>query len=236
MSPALSTRFSGSARCSASRPRARCISWCWCGSCSSSWSTSRSCSRRGCCEPQPHLRRPRRRQLGRVLGLRRVDGGRGRRLGGRDAVHASPPARGAAGRLRAHRAAAAAVRAHRPKAGRVHRKGHLAVLLAQRRVPRHRRVPGAVDGKFVDYRLRINGLVENPVELASRDCSVAAPRADHPALLHPGLVGRRQMGRGVDADDHGHGQAAARGEMGGVLLPRRRRRRASTTTRTRSSR
>ena len=90
---------------------------------------------RGVAQPQPHVRRPRRQQLGRVLGLRRGHGGGGRRLGGRHPVHPSPPAGGPAGRLRAHRAAAAAVRVHQPEAGRVHRKGHLAVLLAQRHLP-----------------------------------------------------------------------------------------------------
>ena len=67
----------------------------------------------------------------------------------------------------------------------------------------------------------INGLVDNPVELDLAQLrALPAPRADHPALLHPGLVGRRQMGRRVHADHPGPGPALARGEVGGLLLPR----------------
>ena len=36
----------------------------------------------------------------------------------------------------------------------------------------------------------------------------ASSRADHSALLYSGLVGHRQMGRRLDADDHGSGQTA----------------------------
>ena len=59
------------------------------------------------------------------------------------------------------------------------------------------------EGSFADYRLRINGLVANPVELNLDPAArAAAPRADHPALLHPRLVRHRQMGRRVHADPH----------------------------------
>ena len=51
------------------------------------------------------------------------------------------------------------------------------------------------DGKFADYRLRVHGLVENPVELSLAQTPRAAPpRADHAALLHPGLVRDRASG------------------------------------------
>src|SRR4029079_5820660 len=52
-----------------------------------------------------------------------------------------------------------------------------------------------IDGHFVDYRLQITGLVDNAVDLDLAQLrGVTAPRADHPALLHPGLVRRRQVG------------------------------------------
>jgi hypothetical protein len=50
------------------------------------------------------------------------------------------------------------------------------------------------EGDFADYRLRIDGLVDNPVELDLAQLRTAPPRADHPALLHPGVVGHRQVG------------------------------------------
>ncbi len=53
----------------------------------------------------------------------------------------------------------------------------------------------------------------------------AWPRPDHPALLHPRLVGHRQVGRGLHADHRGPGPAPSRCPMGRVLLPGRRRRR-----------
>ena len=49
--------------------------------------------------------------------------------------------------------------------GEYTREGHLAVLLAQRQVSRLGRVPRAVRRRFANYRLRVGGLVENPVEL-----------------------------------------------------------------------
>ena len=66
--------------------------------------------------------------------------------------------------------------------------------------------------------------------------SAAPPRADHPALLHPGLVGHRQVGRRVDADDRRPRPAAARRRSGSSSTPSATERtRASTTTPTRSS-
>ena len=105
--------------CSASRPRARCTSSCCAGSCSSSSSTSRWCSPPGLLRNLNHIYAGRDDdQLGRLLDLRRVDGGGRRRLGRGHAVHAAPPAGGAAGRLRADRPGAAAVRARRRQARR----------------------------------------------------------------------------------------------------------------------
>jgi thiosulfate reductase cytochrome b subunit len=62
-------------------------------------------------QPQPHLRRSLRRQLGRLLGVRDLDGRRHRRLGLRYPVHPAPPSGGAAGRLRVDRPGATLVRA-----------------------------------------------------------------------------------------------------------------------------
>jgi hypothetical protein len=76
---------------------------------------------------------------------------------------------------------------------------------------------------FVDYRLRVHGLVENPVEAHPGRGAVTPPtRADHSALLHPGLVRSGQVGRRVDVDDLGSRATPARGRLGGVLLARRR--------------
>ena len=64
------------------------------------------------------------------------------------------------------------------------------------------------DADFADYRLRINGLVDEPGRpLPRRAARASAPRTDHPALLHPGMVGDRQVGRRVDADHHGPGRS-----------------------------
>ncbi len=49
---------------------------------------------------------------------------------------------------------------------------------------------------FADYRLRISGLVEAPRNfLVGRSQGDAEAGADHDAFLHPGMVGRRRMGR-----------------------------------------
>ena len=79
------------------------------------------------------------------------------------------------------------------------------------------------DGHFADYRLRINGLVDNPVEL---DLSQLRALPHHEQItqhfLHPGMVRRGQVGWRRDADHRGPGQAPSRGEVGRLLLPRRR--------------
>jgi thiosulfate reductase cytochrome b subunit len=77
-------------------------------------------------------------------------------------------------------------------------------------------------GGFADYRLRINGLVARPVELSLTELRALPYRADHPALLHPGLVGGGQVGRRLDAHDRRPGATRAEREVGGVLLHRRR--------------
>ena len=115
------------------------------------------------------------------------------------------------------RAAPLRARGRHPR--RIHGEGHLTVLLAQRAVPRLRRVPGAV-------RRRLRGLPaahrrpgRKPCRsLPRRAASAPIPRADHPALLHSGVVGNRQVGRGIHADHHRCGQAEARGPMGGLLF------------------
>ena len=74
-----------------------------------------------------------------------------RRMGGRHTVHHPPPPGRATRRPGDRRTAAAPLRARRPQTGPIHREGHLALLLAQRPVPRLRRVQGAV-------RRRLRGL------------------------------------------------------------------------------
>ena len=190
-------------------------------------------------QPQPHLRRPQRRQLGRLRDLRRLDGRGRRRLGGGDPVHPAPPAGGAAGRVRADRPGAAAVRAPRRHArASTPRRTSRRTSGTTASTPTPPSTRALFDGNFADYRLRINGLVEQPVELSlAAAAGAAAPRADHPALLHPGLVGHRQVGRRVDADHHRPRPARSPRRSGSsstrsATAPTR----ASTTTRTRSSR
>jgi len=49
-----------------------------------------------------------------------------------------------------------------------------------------------LDNGFVDYRLHISGLLDRPLDPDSHRAARPAPtRTDHPALLHPGLVGNR---------------------------------------------
>ena len=164
MSPALSTRFR---RISSvfSIQFARSVHFLvLAGSCSSSSCTSPWSSPPGAAQPQSHVRRAEQRVLDRVLGLRRLDGGRDRWMGGGDAVHLPSPAGGAEGRFRADRTGAAAVRAHRLQARPVHREGHLPVLLAQRQVPGHPEYK-QLPRRFRRLSACVGGLVENPVEL-----------------------------------------------------------------------
>ena len=52
-------------------------------------------------------------------------------------------------------------------------------------------------------------------------CSPCRSGTDHPALLHPGLVGNRQMGRRADAAHLRAGAAGGQRPVGGVLFVRR---------------
>ena len=124
-----------------------------------------------------------------------------------------------------------------PKPGQYSESGHLAVLLAQRPVPRLRRVQGALRRPLrrlpvADQRTRRQPRRARPGAAAG----VTPSRADHPALLHPGLVGHRQVGWRVDADDRRPGQARTRRRSGSSSTPSAKEpTRASTTTPTRSS-
>ena len=74
---------------------------------------------------------------------------------------------------------------------------------------------------FVDWRLHVYGLVEHPMEF-----SLAELRAlpYHEQITQhfciQGWSGVAKWGGVSDADDHGHRQTPARGQMGGVLFPR----------------
>lgn len=129
--------------------------------------------------------------------------------------------RGATGRVRVDRSGTAPLRTCGFDTGRIHRKGSLAVLLAQRAVPRFRRVQGTVRPQL----RRLSATRQRPRRQSRRPqprrvTRPPIPRADHAALLHPGVVGSRQVGRCVDANDHGSGEAGARGEVGCLLLTR----------------
>src|SRR5664280_795359 len=76
--------------------------------------------------------------------------------------------RGAAGRLRTDRPGPAVVRAPRRHPRRVHRARHFALLpyfWHNGQYPDSAEYQALFAGNFADYRLRINGLVDNPVEL-----------------------------------------------------------------------
>jgi methionine sulfoxide reductase catalytic subunit len=174
-------------------------------------------------EPEHGLRGPGLRQLGRVRRLRRLHGGRGGGVGRRDAAHHSASTVGATGRLRPHWAAAATVRARRRQARRVLGEGRLLVLLAQRCVSPDRGVPEAVR-----HRLR---RLPPPGPRPGRESRGAEPRggtgaplsrAGHPALLHPGVVGGGEVGRGVDVDHPRPRAPEPRSPLGRLLLARRR--------------
>ena len=81
------------------------------------------------------------------------------------------------------------------------------------------------DGRFADYRLRINGLVDNPVEL---DLVQLRALPHHEQITQhfciQGWSGIAKWGGVSMQTIVDHGQAAARGEVGRLLLPRRRRR------------
>ena len=95
---------------------------------------------------------------------------------------------------------------------------------------------------FKDYRLKVYGLVENPVELSLEDLQALGKQdPDHAAPLHPGLVGHRRVGRAAAGRADRAGPAEARRQGGRLLLVRRRRRAsrrasraANTTTASRS--
>ena len=182
----------------------------------------------------------RRRRLARVLDVRGVDGGRRSRPGSRRrrsrcATRASVQRIGfaligPAQRLFEHVDATP---------GEYSEKDISPYFWHNGAVPRLRRVPRAVRrqaspttgcASTASSRIRSS----STLDAAAR---AAAPRADHAALLHPGLVGRREVGRRVDADDPRSRRAHARGEVGrcstrSATAPTR----ASTTTCTRSSR
>ena len=160
-------------------------------------------------------------------------------VGRGDAVHPAPPAGRAARRVRARSGRRSACSSMwTPSPASTARKTSRRTSGTTARTPTPTSTGRCSTSGFVDYRLRINGLVANPVELdLARAARAAAPRADHAALLHPGLVGRRQVGRRLDGDDHGPGPAATRRRSGSsstrsATAPTR----ASTTTPTRSSR
>ncbi len=117
-------------------------------------------------QPQPRLRRTHRPQLGRVLAVRGVDGGRHRRLGG-----APPRSRSATpGSCSASGQAIVGPLQHLfehvdPKPGEYSEKDISPYFWHNGQYPDSDEYKALFDGDFADYRLRIHGLVENPVEL-----------------------------------------------------------------------
>ncbi len=99
--------------------------------------------------------------MGRFLGLRGVDGDR-RRLGRGHTVHPASPSHCPAHRLRADRARAATIRAH----GRQYTEKDISPYLWHNgKYPETDEYTALYDNDFVDYRLLVNGLVDNPVAL-----------------------------------------------------------------------
>jgi hypothetical protein len=116
-------------------------------------------------QPQSHLRRAERRQLGWFLDLCGLHGGGHRRLGGGDSVHLPSPTGGAAGRLRADRPGAASLRACRLHPGEYTEQDISPYFWHNGQYPTSEEYKALFAGNFADYRLRINGLVDNPVDL-----------------------------------------------------------------------
>src|SRR5919109_4487555 len=84
------------------------------------------------------------------------------------------------GRARGHltcqpvlRARAGGARRRHPR--RIRREGHLVLLLAQRGLPHYRGVPEAVRRGVASWRLKVHGLVDNPVELSLDDLRALPP-------------------------------------------------------------
>ena len=92
------------------------------------------------------------------------------------------------------------------------------------------------DEEFRDYRVKVHGLVENPVELSLEDLREMGRRDQ--ITMHNCIQGWSAIGKWSGLALHQSdrsGQTVPGGEVGDVLLLRRGRRgRASTTTRTRS--
>ena len=79
------------------------------------------------------------------------------------------------------------------------------------------------ENEFKDYRLKVYGLVENPVELSLDDLRALGRKdADHAAPLHSGVVGHCRMGRVAVGRTGQTGPAEAGREGGGLLFLRRR--------------
>ena len=114
-------------------------------------------------QSQPHVRGPRRRQLGRLLDVRRRDGGAARRLGRGDAVHpaASPcrPTRrsrasiGPLQRLFEHLDA---------KPGQYTEADISPYMWHNGKYPETEEYKALYDSGFANYRLEIGGLVATP--------------------------------------------------------------------------
>ena len=77
---------------------------------------------------------------------------------------------------------------------------------------------------FDDYRLRVYGLVDNPVELSLADLRTLGKGANHFAPLHSGMVGHRGVGRAAAGGADSTGPAEIQSKSGRLPFLRRRRR------------
>ena len=134
--------------------------------------------------------------------------------------------------------AAAAVRARRRHPGEYAEKDISPYFWHNGAFPTTEYYRELYDEGFAGWRLKVHGLVDNPVEL-SLDELRALPHHEQITqhFCIQGWSGIAKWGGVSMAHDHGPGQAHARGQLGRLLLSRRRARtEACTTTPTRSSR
>ena len=103
-------------------------------------------------------------------------------------------------------------------AGRVRARRHLALLWVNGKMPTSDEWNTLAAGDFKDYRLKVRGLVENPVDLSGRPECAGPEVPDHAAPLYPRVVGHRGVGRTSAGGTHEVGSTGPQGKVDRLLL------------------